>query len=341
MKSTLSHTSSSFRTRAAHRQPARRRPTASVISTRSVLHLLVGAMALLTAETLTGAFAPTSTVVLQGTTVAYAEQSGSSAAPGRSSTISAPALSTVPAPDTAPAAPSSSEGVLDGLAASIGRSVEPGTTSWQGFAGADVNRRSEPNRSKPPLGMLKAGTPVEVVRWVTGEEIEPANDTWAQLSDGSYVFSTSLRRAPLTDPPALPADAPTTGRWVDVNLTEQVATAYDGREVVRTALISTGRPGWETPRGVFPVQRRVEKDTMDGATLAGQGPNGSGASYKVENVRWVQYFTADGAAIHENYWRRPATFGMPGSHGCIGMTTADAAWFWDFATVGTPLVIHE
>ena len=80
---------------------------------------------------------------------------------------------------------------------------------------------------------------------------------------------------------------------------------------------------------------------MDGATLVGQGPNGAGASYKVEYVRFVQYFTGDGAAIHENYWRRPATFGMPGSHGCIGMAPADAAWFWEFATVGTPLVIHE
>jgi lipoprotein-anchoring transpeptidase ErfK/SrfK len=79
---------------------------------------------------------------------------------------------------------------------------------------------------------------------------------------------------------------------------------------------------------------------MDGATLVGQGPDGKGASYKVENVRWAQYFTADGSAIHENYWRNPASFGMPGSHGCIGMTSPDAAWFWDFATLGTPLLIH-
>jgi lipoprotein-anchoring transpeptidase ErfK/SrfK len=32
---------------------------------------------------------------------------------------------------------------------------------------------------------------------------------------------------------------------------------------------------------------------------------------------------------------------MPGSHGCIGMAPADAQWFWSFATVGTPIVIHE
>jgi lipoprotein-anchoring transpeptidase ErfK/SrfK len=230
---------------------------------------------------------------------------------------------------------------LGELGTTMGRPVDAGRTSWRGVAGQDMNLRSEPNRSKPPVGALKAGTPVQVVRWVTGEEIEPANDTWAELADGTYVFSTSLRRAPVQATPALPADAPTGGRWIDVNLTEQVATAYDGREAVKSVLVSTGRPGWDTPVGTFPVLRRKEKDTMDGATLAGQGPNGAGATYKVENVRWVQYFTSDGAAIHENYWRRPATFGMPGSHGCIGMTPSDAAWFWDFATVGTPVVVHE
>jgi hypothetical protein len=217
----------------------------------------------------------------------------------------------------------------------------PEVATWRGIAGQDVNRRAAPNRSQAPVGQLKAGTPVEVVDWVSGEEIESHNDTWAELSDGTFVFSTSLRRNPLGDAPAPPADSPTEGRWIDVNLTQQLATAYEGSTAVRTALISSGRPGWETPTGVFPVLRRTEKDTMDGATLLGQGPNGAGASYKVENVRYVQYFTDDGAAIHENYWRRPATFGMPGSHGCIGMAPADAAWFWEFATVGTPLVNHE
>ena len=129
-------------------------------------------------------------------------------------------------------------------------------------------------------------------------------------------------------------------RWIDVNLTLQAATAYEGAGPVRSVRISTGRPGWETPRGLFTVQRRVENETMDGTTLLGQDPRGEGASYKVEHVRWTQYFTPDGSAIHENYWRNPATFGMPGSHGCIGMASADAAWFWDFAQIGTPLVIH-
>jgi lipoprotein-anchoring transpeptidase ErfK/SrfK len=302
-----------------------------------VLHLLVGALTLVSAHAF---FRPLARSWELGMTasVAFAEPQPLPPPP----TVVAPALSTqspAGAPSRQHSQPESD--VLTDLSSTIGRPGTAPVTIWRGVVGVNANRRTTPDRSQPPIGDLKAGSPVEVIDWVMGEEIESHNDTWARLTDGTYVFSTSLRRDPLDGAPGIPANAPSEGRWIDVNLNAQVATAYDGRTVVRSALISTGRPGWNTPTGIFPVQRRLETDTMDGATLLGQGPNGKGASYKVENVRYVQYFTDDGAAIHENYWRRPATFGMPGSHGCIGMAPADAAWFWEFATVGTPLLIHE
>jgi len=296
----------------------------------------VGALTLVTAQALLKPLTRPSAGSLVTSTV-YAEQQAVGVP-----TVSAPSLSTsVPPGSQSTQTQPGRSTVMTDLSSTFGRTAAPALTTWSGFAGQDVNRRSVPNRSRPPIGDLKAGSPVEVVRWVSGEEVEPHNDTWAELADGTFVYSTSLRRGGAVAAPALPADAPQTGRWVDVNLNEQIATAYEGHTAVRSVLISSGRPGWETPIGVFPVLRRLEKDTMDGATLVGQGPNGTGADYKVENVRYVQYFTADGSAIHENYWRRPATFGMPGSHGCIGMMPADAAWFWEFARVGTPLVIHE
>lgn len=353
--STIRPSRPQLRARAAsHRR--HRLGTVSTTTRRVLLHLVFGALALVTVQML---FKPPGSPgrsvdgPMRGGLigVAHAEQqapdasqSQPSAAASSSPAVSAPALSAGTAASQPTQLQPGRSTVMTDLRATFQRPAAPatiGTTAWQGVAGQDMNLRARPNRSQAPIGQLKAGTPVSVRRWVSGEEVEPHNDTWAELSDGAYVFSTSLRRSGAVVAPALPGDAPITGRWVDVNLTEQIATAYDGRTALRSVLISSGRPGWETPTGTFPVQRRVEKDTMDGATLVGQGPNGAGASYKVENVRYVQYFTADGAAIHENYWRRPATFGVPGSHGCIGMLPADAAWFWDFAQVGTPLVIHE
>ena len=61
----------------------------------------------------------------------------------------------------------------------------------------------------------------------------------------------------------------------------------------------------------------------------------------IEDVRHTQYFTEDGAAFHENYWRDAALFGMPGSHGCVSLTPEDAAWLWDWASTGTPVRIHD
>lgn len=214
------------------------------------------------------------------------------------------------------------------------------TWLWRGTAAGDVYVRAAPSRKAAQVGKLGAGQPVEVVGWVSGEEVEADNPTWADLGKGRYVYSTMLRREPLAGPPPPPPAPPTSGRWIDVNLTLQTATAYEGGAPVKTVLIASGRPGWETPRGIFKVQRRVERETMDGATLVGQGPGGAGATYKLENVRWTQYFTPDGSALHENYWRNPATFGIPGSYGCIGLLPGDASWFWNFASLGTPIIIH-
>ena len=327
--------SASYRHIATHAscrvRTARRRLRRPTIAPRIVLHVLVGALTLVSAQALLKPLSKSWGEVLAVSAVHADRTTGSS-------TIAAPALSS--GAEGAAQTPTRID-ILSDLSVTMGRPAAPATIPWLGIAGQGANRRSEPNRSRPPVGELKAGTPVEVVNWVAGEEVESHNNTWAELADGTYVFSTALRRNALAAPPAPPTDAPPAGRWIDVNLTEQVATAYDGQTAVRTVLISTGRPGWETPTGVFPILRRVETDTMDGATLVGQGPNGAGADYKVEDVRHVQYFTHDGAAIHENFWRRPATFGMPGSHGCIGMMPADAAWFWSWAEVGTPLLIHE
>ena len=319
------------------------------IPPRVVLHALFGMLAIIGADALIGPFAPGPERHSGGLTVAAARAEEQVPA---ADVFTPPTLAV--APTNKPSRPTSDATVLDSLSSTIGgrpadasaaRPIDPvasdGTSVWEGTAARAGYVRRAPERNGKPIRELTPGEPVKVVAWVAGEEVEKNNNTWAELADGTYVFSTLLRRAPLAEPPALPADAPDSGRWIDVNLQEQVAIAYEGRTAVRMALISTGRPGWDTPTGRFTIGRRMAKDTMDGATLAGQGPNGAGATYKIEDVKYVQYFTADGAAIHENTWRAPGTFGMPGSHGCIGMLPADAAFFWDFATHGTPLIIHE
>jgi lipoprotein-anchoring transpeptidase ErfK/SrfK len=136
----------------------------------------------------------------------------------------------------------------------------------------------------------------------------------------------------------LSADA-AQGRWIDVDLSNQTASAMSGNTVVFSALVSTGAPGRETPTGTFQILNRVANETMDSATIG--IPHGTPGSYHVSNVLYTQYFTSGGAALHGNWWAAPGTFGrVATSHGCVGMSNADAAAFWRFATYGTPVVIH-
>ena len=65
---------------------------------------------------------------------------------------------------------------------------------------------------------------------------------------------------------------------------------------------------------------------------------GSGADYyNLPGVPWVMYF-AGANAIHGTYWHH--NFGTPMSHGCINLTIDDAKWFYDWAEIGTPVILH-
>ena len=123
-------------------------------------------------------------------------------------------------------------------------------------------------------------------------------------------------------------------RWIDINLSRQTATAMVGNKPWHTALVTTGREGWDTPTGEFRILSRVYNETMSSRP-------GSSEYWYVEGVLFTQYFTTRGHALHLNYWAADAAFGNnPTSHGCIGMRYADAEFFWNFATTGTRVVIH-
>ena len=128
------------------------------------------------------------------------------------------------------------------------------------------------------------------------------------------------------------------GRWVRVSLSRLAAQAMVGNQVVYTAPITAGTPAWPTPTGTFRVLRRVYSETMDSATIG--LPRGAPGGYYLPGVLYTQYFTPAGHALHYNYWSPPEAFGRwAGSHGCVGLRLGDAAYFWGFATVGTPVVI--
>jgi hypothetical protein len=163
------------------------------------------------------------------------------------------------------------------------------------------------------------------------ERVQAADgSTWYRVDQG-YLAAASVR---LPRPP----DRVLTGRWLDADLTEPaMLTAYDGDHIVLDTLAIKGTIANQTPLGTFTIQRRVADEIMDSGTL-GVPANGPGG-YHLEHVLFTQYFSADGASIHFNYWS--SNFGYSGSHGCLGLDRADSEFLWNWASIGTPVVIHS
>lgn len=129
---------------------------------------------------------------------------------------------------------------------------------------------------------------------------------------------------------AAPAPAPSqpaasAGRWIDINLRTQRLTAYQGDTPVFSAIISGGLPATPTVVGRFAVYSKLTSTRM------------VGPGYDLPGVPYTMYFYK-GYAIHGTYWHN--NFGQPMSHGCVNMRTPDAAWLFNWASIGTPVVTH-
>ena len=69
----------------------------------------------------------------------------------------------------------------------------------------------------------------------------------------------------------------TTGKWIRVDLSEQIAVAYEGQKPIRAFHISSGLPGTPTVTGEFHIRMKVLSQTMTGgetilADLSSQEP---------------------------------------------------------------------
>lgn len=232
---------------------------------------------------------------------------------------------------------------LNAIAARFG--VSPGTL-------AAANRISNPNKiyigqrltipgrtAAPPATSPGAGTPAS-----SGVHIVQAGETLSKIAVRYGTTVQALMSANGISNPNLiwvgqrlkiakgsssgtpgSATGPTSGRWIDINLRTQRLTAYQGSAAVFSALISGGLPATPTVVGRFRIYTKLVSTRM-------RGPG-----YDLPGVPYTMYFYR-GYGIHGTYWHN--NFGHPMSHGCVNMRTQDAAWLFNWASVGTLVVTH-
>ena len=121
-------------------------------------------------------------------------------------------------------------------------------------------------------------------------------------------------------------------KWIDVNLANKTMTAYVGATPA-FGPISVVDGGAQTPTvtGTYKVYLKYQKQTM-------RGENADGTNYEAPDVPWVTYFYR-GYALHGAPWR--SSFGYSGSHGCVNLPVSVAKQVYDFAPLGTPVVVHR
>jgi lipoprotein-anchoring transpeptidase ErfK/SrfK len=127
-----------------------------------------------------------------------------------------------------------------------------------------------------------------------------------------------------TKPP--PADQSESGKWIEIDLSQQKLYAHEGQKTVLTAVVSTGIRQYPTPTGRFKIYAKYRATRM------------TGPGYDLPNVPWTMFFYA-GYGIHGTYWHN--NFGHPMSHGCINMKTSEAKWLYNWAPKGTLVVVHK
>lgn len=120
------------------------------------------------------------------------------------------------------------------------------------------------------------------------------------------------------------------GKEIQVFIEEQVLVALENGEEVYSFDIVTGRDGKETTAGRYSVFRKHEKYTSK--TYGSEMP-------------YTMFFTADGKAIHgtqmatlRSYLHSYLTDSV-GSQGCVGLTDDNAKALFEWAPVGTPVVV--
>lgn len=132
------------------------------------------------------------------------------------------------------------------------------------------------------------------------------------------------------------ANAPaarTRGKAIYVSLSKQRMWVYENGKLLWTFLVSTGTPDRATKAGTFRIKSKIDEAWSNVWQL--RMPNWLGIYDvgRIENGIHAMPMTKNGRPVR---WR----VGTPGSFGCVVLNTKDAATLYNWATIGTLVVIR-
>lgn len=123
-----------------------------------------------------------------------------------------------------------------------------------------------------------------------------------------------------------------TGKYIDVDLTNQKLCQVDGTTVVACHIISSGKASMPTPVGTF--------------SIGNKNPKRWSSTYGLWMPYWQEF--KDGIyGLHElpewpnGYKEGQDHLGIPVSHGCVRLGVGEAKEVFDWTEIGTTVYIHK
>src|SRR3546814_12131812 len=101
---------------------------------------------------------------------------------------------------------------------------------------------------------------------------------------------------------------------------------YGNGKLVKTMPITTGKPGFTTRSGVKVIMQKFRSKRMNSETVG--IPAGSAEAYDLDNVEYAMRVTSSGEFLHAAPWSVGSQGRANVSHGCTGLSTANAKWIY-------------
>jgi lipoprotein-anchoring transpeptidase ErfK/SrfK len=128
-------------------------------------------------------------------------------------------------------------------------------------------------------------------------------------------------------------------KWIEYNVSTFTLTLWDGSNALwSTNNTSNGKASTPTIVGSFRVYLKNSIQTMTGGVAGVEV--GDDAYYSIPGVKWVTYWGAGGYAFHTASWLGGGNVRSQISHGCVNLFEDDAKKVYDFAEIGTRVVVH-
>ncbi len=173
----------------------------------------------------------------------------------------------------------------------------------------------------------------QTMHWIRDIITGPDGRPWYQLEDQllkiKYAIPAEHMRV-LDDSEFDPIspNVPPEEKRVEISISRQRLTAYEGDQIVFQTEVSTGAltPLRKTPTGSFVIDpKHPSKHMGDGQVTSDI------FAYELVGVPWNCFFEWEGGiATHGTYWHN--NFGTPMSRGCVNMRNQDAKWLYLWST---------